>query len=259
MSDAALFAGKVALVTGGSRGIGRAVVLALASEGANVAFSYRKDTTAAREVVSAVEHLGRRALAQPSDAGRPEEVDDLAQKTREKLGPIDVAIANAGVSGPEGWEEVSAPAWRETLEVNLVGAYSLVRAVRPHVPASGGSIVLVSSIAGLVGAPRMLAYAASKAGMLSLTRSLALALAPRVRVNAVAAGWVRTPMTAALHDASGPREAIQRGIPRGRWGEPDDVAAAVVFLASDLARFITGETLVVDGGGSLHWKAGAQG
>ena len=259
MSDLAPFAGKVALVTGGSRGIGRAIVLALASEGADVVFSYRSDASAAREVASAVDHLGRRALAQRSEAGSPDETDMLVQSARGKLGPIDIAVANAGISGPDGWEGVTAPAWRETLEVNLVGAYSLVRAVRPHFPAAGGSIVLVSSIAGLVGAPRLLAYAASKAGVLSLTRSLALVLAPRVRVNAVAAGWVRTPMTAALHDASGPREAIRRGIPRGRWGEPDDVAAAVVFLASDMARFITGETLVVDGGGSLHWKAGTEG
>ena len=163
------------------------------------------------------------------------------------MGRIEIVVANAGISGPRGWEAVSAQAWREVFETDLVGMYFLVRAARPHLPASGGSVTFISSISGLVAAPDLLAYSVAKAGVLSLTRSLALALGPNVRVNAVAPGWVRTAMTAALHEAVGPREALRKGIPRGRWGEPDDVAAAVVFLASDMARFITGETLVVDG------------
>jgi 3-oxoacyl-[acyl-carrier protein] reductase len=197
-------------------------------------------------------------LAVPSDAGHPDETEDLVQKTRVQLGRIDIAVANAGIPGPDGWEAVSTQAWRETLETNLVGPYSLARAIRPHLPASGGSVIFISSIAGLIAAPNLLAYSTAKAGVLSLTRSLALALAPRVRVNAVAPGWVRTPMTAELHTHAATREALERTIPRGRWGEPDDVAAAVVFLASDMARFITGETLVVDGGGSLRWQAGSE-
>ncbi len=256
MNEVPPFAGKVALVTGGSRGIGRAIVLALAAEGADVGFSYRKETRAAKEVVTAVERLGRRAMALPSDASQPEETEDLVQKTRAQLGRIDIAVANAGIAGPEGWEAVSAKAWRETLDTNLVGPYSLARAARPHFPTSGGTVIFVASIDGLMAVPDGLPYAAAKAGVLSLTRSLALALAPRIRVNAVAPGWVRTPMTAGLHESAGPREAIRRAIPRGRWGEPDDVAAAVVFLASDMARFITGETLVLDGGGSLGYAAG---
>ena len=257
MSEVPRFAGKVALVTGGSRGIGRAIVLALAGEGADVAFSYRKDAKGAREVVSVVEHLGRRALAVASDAGQPDETEDLVQQARTQLGRLEIVVANAGVPGPQGWEAVSAPAWRETLDTNLVGAYSLARSVRPHLAASGGSVTFIASIAGLVADPESLAYSVAKAGLFSLTRSLALALAPKVRVNAVAPGWVRTAMTAPLHEAAGPREALRRGIPRGRWGEPEDVAAAVVFLASEMARFITGETLVIDGGGSLRWTAGS--
>jgi len=256
MTDAPPFSGKVAIVTGGSRGIGRAIVAALASEGADVAFSYRKTAKEAREVVAGVERLGRRAIAVASDAAQPDETEDFVQRARKELGRIDIVVANAGISGPTGWEAVSAQAWRETLETNLVGAYSLVRAVRPHFPATSGSVTLVASIGGLVASPEQLPYSVSKAGLLSLTRSLALALAPKVRVNAVAPGWVRTDMTASLHEAAGPREKIRRAIPRGRWGEPDDVAAAVVFLSSDMARFITGETLVVDGGGSLSWRAG---
>lgn len=258
MTEVPRFAGKVAVVTGGSRGIGRAIVIALAAEGADVAFSYRKEGRAAREVVKEVEHLGRRAIAVPSDAGHPDETEDFVQKARGELGRIDIAVPNAGIAGPAGWEAVSPQAWRETLETNLLGPYSLVHATRPHFPTTGGSVVFVASISGLVADPEFIAYSVAKAGVISLARSLALAMAPKVRVNAVAPGWVRTPMTASLHEASGPREAIRRTIPRGRWGEPDDVAAAVVFLASDMARFITGETLVVDGGGSLRWRAGSE-
>jgi 3-oxoacyl-[acyl-carrier protein] reductase len=256
MTDTPALQGQVAIVTGGSRGIGRATVLALAGEGADVAFSYRKETRAAREVVTAVERLGRRALAMPSDAAQPEETETFVQKTRGALGRISIVVANAGISGPSGWEAVSAKAWRETLDTDLVGPYSLVAAARPHL-APKASVVLVSSIAGLVPAPDLLAYAAAKAGILSMSRNLALALAPNVRVNAVAPGWVRTDMNADLHGAARSREAILRTIPRGRWGEPDDVAAAVVFLVSDMARFVTGETLVVDGGTSLRWRPGA--
>ncbi len=257
MNDSAPFSGKVAVVTGGSRGIGRATVLALAREGADVAFSYRKSAKDAREVVQAAERLGRRALAIPSDAAQPDETEDLVQRVRTELGPIDVVVANAGIPGPSGWEAVSPQSWRETLETNLVGAYSLVRAARPHFPVAGGSVTLVASISGLIAEPELLAYSVAKAGMISMTRSLALALAPKVRVNAVAPGWVRTAMTATLHEPAATREKFRRTIPRGRWGEPDDVAAAVLFLASDMARFVTGEILVVDGGGSLRWRAGA--
>jgi 3-oxoacyl-[acyl-carrier protein] reductase len=257
MRDTARFAGKVALVSGGSRGLGRAIALELASEGADVAFSYRKETKSAREVVTAIEHLGRRALAVPSNAADAAETEQFVQQARARLGRIDLVIANAGVSGPGGWEALSPAAWKTVLETNLVGAYELVRATRPLLAPTGASVVFVASIAGLLADPEYAAYAASKAALLSLTRSLALAMAPKVRVNAVAPGWVRTDMTAKLHESDEAREEIQRGIPRGRWGEPDDVAAAVVFLASDMARFVTGETLVVDGGGSLWWTAGA--
>jgi 3-oxoacyl-[acyl-carrier protein] reductase len=258
MTDAARFAGKAAVVTGGSRGLGRAIALALASEGADVAFSYRKETKAAREVVTSIEHVGRRAVAIPANAADPAETEQFVQQARTKLGRLDIVVANAGISGPDGWEAVSTAAWKTVLDTNLVGAYELVRAARPLLVPSDASVVFVASIAGLLADPESLPYAASKAAVLSLTRSLALALAPKVRVNAVAPGWVRTDMTSKLHEADRTRAAIQREIPRGRWGEPDDVAAAVVFLASDMARFVTGETLVVDGGGSLRWTAGAE-
>ena len=257
MNEPPLLAGRVALVSGGSRGIGRAIVVALAAEGAEVGFSYRKDAKSARETVDAVKRLGRRAVAVASDAAQPEQADALAEKVASQLGKIGVVVANAGIPGPSGWEAVASADWRETLETNLVGAYSLVRAARAHFSPSGGSVTVIASTSGLLAAPDLIAYSVAKAGLLGLARSLALALAPSVRVNAVAPGWVRTDMTAELHEAPRPSESIRAGIPRGRWGEPDDVAAAVVFLASDMARFITGETLVVDGGGSLRWTAGS--
>jgi 3-oxoacyl-[acyl-carrier protein] reductase len=258
MTDAPLLAGKVAVVSGGSRGIGRAIVLALASEGADVAFSYRKENRAAKEVAAAVERLGRRVLAVPSDASQFEETEEFVQHAKTSLGRIDVVVANAGIGGSQGWETLSPTVWREYLDTNLVGPYSLVSNARRFLPPTGGSVIFVSSIAALLPYPRNPAYAAAKAGLLSLTRTLAAAMAPSVRVNAVAPGWVRTDLTAPLHDNPRPREAIEKLIPRGRWGEPDDVAAAVVFLSSDGARFITGETLVVDGGTSIRWTAGVE-
>ncbi|MGB6443503.1 MAG: SDR family oxidoreductase, partial [Thermoplasmata archaeon] len=188
MIETASLAGKVAVVTGGSRGIGRAIALALAAEGADVAISYRKEVRAAREVVAAIERRGRRALALPCDAAQPQETEEFVQKARAGLGRIDIAVANAGISGPTGWEAVTLPSWRETLETDLVGPYSLVRTVRPHLADRGASVVFVSSIAGVLADPELLAYSVAKAGLLSLTRSLALALGPIVRVNAVAPG-----------------------------------------------------------------------
>jgi len=257
MTESARFAGKVAIVTGGSRGLGAATVRALAAEGADVAFSYRKETKAAREVVTSVEHFGRRALAIPSNVADASETESFVQQARAKLGRIDIVVANAGIGGPEGWEALTPAAWKSVLDTNLVGAYELFRAARPLLAPSGATVVFVASIGGMVALPEYLPYSASKAGVIAMTRSLALAVAPKVRVNAVAPGWVRTDMNAAEYGSETVREEIRSRIPRGRWGEPDDIAAAVVFLASDLARFVTGETLVVDGGGRHRWTAGS--
>jgi len=246
----------VALVTGASRGIGRAIAMTLAGAGWDIAFSYLKDNASARTVAEAIRGLGRRSCSYQSDAARSEEAERLVENARRDLGRIDVLVANAGIAGATGWEDLSLEEWRRGLETNLLGPYWIVRAAAAELKRRRGNVVLVASIAGLSAYPEELAYSAAKAGVLSLSRSLALALAPEVRVNAVAPGWVRTDMTADLYSHPKARRAIERGIPRGRWGEPEDVAHAVLFLASDGARFITGETLVVDGGDLNVWRMG---
>jgi 3-oxoacyl-[acyl-carrier protein] reductase len=258
MSDAPLLGGKVAVVTGGSRGLGRAIVKALAAEGADVAFSFRRESAAAREVARGVERVGRRALAFAADARSREETEKFVAAARSALGPVDLVVANAGVYQRSEWADIPTDVWRETLDTNLIGPYELVRAARPHLRDGAGAVVLIGSISGLVPFPENLPSAAAKSGILGLTRSLAVALAPKVRVNAVAPGWLRTDMTREAQESNPTHDRITREIPRGRWGEPDDVAAAVVFLASDGARFVTGETLVVDGGHSIRWTAGAE-
>ena len=256
MSERAGPTGAKVLVTGGSRGIGRAVVLAFARAGADVAFSYRHDSQAARSTALEVGTLGRRAYSRASDAADPKEAVRFVQEAAEELGGLDVVVPNAGIAPETGFEGVGSERWSELLSTLLVGPYATVDAARPYLRRARGSVVLVGSIAGLQAYPEELPYATAKAGLLSLARSLALAYAPEVRVNAVAPGWVRSDMTRTLYDAPRSRVAIERGTPLGRWGEPDDVAAAVLFLASEGARFITGETLVVDGGERLAWRVG---
>jgi 3-oxoacyl-[acyl-carrier protein] reductase len=249
---------KVVLITGGSRGIGRATALLFAREGYDVAFSFHRGTDPARATAHAIEACGRHAFYRPIDAARADETAAFVTDARDELGRIDAVVANAGITGSLGWEGVSPEEWRSIFATNLEGQYFAVRAAAPDLKRTRGAAILVASIAGLTAQPEEVAYAAAKAGTISLARSLALALAPEVRVNAIAPGWVRTDMTAGLYDEPQARAAIVRGIPRGRWGEPEDVAAAALFLASDGARFVTGETLVVDGGNSLSWRIGRQ-
>ena len=247
---------RVVLVTGASRGIGRAVALAFAREGSDIAFSYRRESAAARATAAELERLGARVYHRACDAGDPEDSRRFVEESVAKLGGLDVVVPNAGVAPDTGFEHVAPQVWTELLSVLLVGPYATVDAAAPHLRASRGSVVLVASIAGLAAYPDELPYAAAKAAVLSLARSLALALAPSVRVNALAPGWVRTDMTQELYASPRGRSAVERATPRGRWGEPEDVAAAAVFLASDGARFITGETLPVDGGESHAWRVG---
>ncbi len=244
--------GKVALVSGGSRGIGRATALLLARAGAAVGVGYARDRDAADSVVAAIAQAGGRAAALAADLARWSEAERLARGCEAALGPIDLLVVNHGIWKPAPIEHMSEREWMETADVNLTGAVALCRAVAPSMKARRtGRIVLVSSTAGQRGEAGHAHYAATKGALISLTKSLAVELAgDGVLVNCVAPGWVDTDMTRdALAGAGG--DAIRRAIPLGRPARPDEIAGAVLFLASDLAGFVCGEVLNVNGGAVL--------
>lgn len=243
---------RTALVTGGSRGIGRATAELLAEAGAKVAVNYRTDDRRAEEFVRQVRSAGGEALALAGDLSRPDEARQLVRDVVAAWGRLDVVVNNAGI-----WEEDRAGAgdldtWDRTFAVNVRGAFALTDAAIAPIEREKGSIVFVSSTAAQRGEARHSAYAASKGALISYTKSLAAELGPRgIRVNCVAPGWVDTDMVApALGDPIG-RAEIERSIPLGRVGRPEDVAAAILFLVSDLARHVQGEVLNVNGGSVL--------
>lgn len=243
---------RTALVTGGSRGIGRATAELLAEAGAKVAVNYRSDDRGAEDFVRQVRSAGGEALALAGDVSRPEEARQLVRDVVAAWGRLDVVINNAGI-----WEEDRAGAgdldtWDRTFALNVRGAFVLTDAAIPSLEKEKGSIVFVSSTAGQRGEARHSAYAASKGALISYTKSLAAELGPRgIRVNCVAPGWVETGMTAGALADRGARAEIERSIPLGRVGQPGDVAAAILFLVSDLARHVQGEVLNVNGGSVL--------
>lgn len=245
----------VALVTGGSRGIGRGLVRAFAQEGWDVAFSYRENVDAARSVASEVEARGRRVAFQASDAAEPAEGSRFVAFAIERLGRVDAVVTNAGISGWVPWEQLTPEDWTRLFRVHVLGPYETIRAAAPELRRRRGSATVISSLSALTAFPENLHYAAVKAAANSLVLSLALALAPEVRVNSVAPGYVRTDMNRGIYDDPQIRRRIESRIPRGRWGRPEDVAAAVLFLASAGARFITGQTVVLDGGNRLSLRA----
>lgn len=240
--------GKAALVTGGSRGIGRAIVLRLAGQGADVAFSYKGNQAAAKATAAEVEALGRRALAVQADAREMDSADALVKAVLEAFGKVDILVNNAGLTRDELIMRMSADAWREVLETNLFGAFYALKAVtRPMLKARSGRIINITSVSGQAGQMGQANYSAAKAGLIGLTKAAARELASRgITVNAVAPGFVLTELTA---DLPGPLKAqINERTPLGRFGTPEEVANAVAFLASDEAAYITGHVLAVDGG-----------
>lgn len=243
--------GHGVVVSGGSRGIGRAVALAAARRGADVVLQYRTHEVSARGVVEEVRKLGRRAWAVPGDAAHRTDAQHFVRRAEESLGSIHLVVACAGVDGSGPIEATTELSWRRTVETDLYGPFALLQAAAPALRNTGGAAVVVTGVAGPSTGPDSVDVAAASAGTVAMVRSLALALAPAVRVNAVATRHVVTDLTSSWHTDPATREVVRLRIPMGRWGAPEDVANAVVFLGSDDARFLTGETVVVDGGRSL--------
>jgi 3-oxoacyl-[acyl-carrier protein] reductase len=242
--------GKVAIVTGAGKagkGIGQACAMALAGAGARVVVASRTEASA-RSVADEILAAGAEALALGVDVSAADQVDALVAATLERFGCVDILVNNAGITRDGLILRMTEDAWDSVLDTNLKGAWLCTKAVaRPMMKQRSGAIVNMTSIMGIAGNAGQANYAASKAGLIGLTKSAARELAPRgIRVNAVAPGWIETAMTAELGDDF--KEQMLPRIPLARLGEPEDVANAVLFLCSNAAAYITGQTLTVDGG-----------
>jgi 3-oxoacyl-[acyl-carrier protein] reductase len=238
----------VALVTGASRGIGAAIAVALARDGFDVAVGYGSDVAGAERTVAAVSAHGRAGVALKADVSDEVEAGALVDAAEAQLGPLDAVVLNAGITRDGLFLRMSADDWRAVIDTNLSGAFYVSRAaVRGMMRRRSGSIVAVSSVVGLIGNPGQANYAAAKAGMIGMVKSLAKEVGARgIRVNAVAPGYIATDMTAGLSDEQ--RTQVQAGTPLGRLGTPEDVSGVVAFLCSADAAFITGSVIRVDGG-----------
>jgi 3-oxoacyl-[acyl-carrier protein] reductase len=238
--------GKVALVTGASRGIGRAIAESLAAAGATTVVNYARSAEAAAAVVDAIQAAGGRAWAHGADVAEEEQVEAMVKAVLEREGRLDVLVNNAGITRDGLLMRMKTADWRSVIDLNLTGVFLCTRAVsRAMLKARSGRIVNITSVVGLMGNPGQANYSAAKAGVIGLTRSTAAEFASRgITVNAVAPGFIATEMTRDLDT-----EKILAAIPLGRLGEPADVAGVVRFLAADpAAAYITGQVIAVDGG-----------
>ncbi len=240
--------GKIAVVTGGSRGIGRAVCLALAARGARVAVNYVSRPDAADETVAAIAAAGGAAFTVQFDIGNAAQVEDAFKKILADCGRVDILVNNAGITRDNLLLKLKESDWDQVMDTNLKGAFNCIKAVyRPMMKQRAGRIINITSVIGFAGNAGQANYAAAKAGLMGLTKSAAKELASRgVTVNAVAPGYIVTDMTGELSDEL--KTKILAEIPMGLLGEPDDVAGAVAYLASDEARYVTGQVLHVNGG-----------
>jgi 3-oxoacyl-[acyl-carrier protein] reductase len=240
--------GKVALVTGGSRGIGRAIAISLAEAGANVVVNYAGNEAAAAEVAAHIESLGRKALIIKANVGNSAEVDAMVKQTLEAFGQLDILVNNAGITRDNLIMRMKDDEFDEVINTNLKGVFNCVRSVtRTMMKQRSGRIINISSVVGTMGNPGQANYVAAKAGVIGLTKSAARELASRgITVNAIAPGFITTDMTDKLSDEMKAQLLLQ--IPLARFGQPDDIAKTVLFLASNEASYMTGQTLHIDGG-----------
>lgn len=239
---------KAALVTGGSRGIGRAIALRLAEYGANVAITYARSADAANEVMKEIEDMGRQAKALQADAVKFDKAETVIQEIVDDWGQLDILVNNAGITRDNLILRMNEEQWDEVIETNLKSVFNYSKAAaKPMMRNRGGSIINISSVVGLTGNAGQSNYAASKAGIIGFTKSYARELASRnIRANVIAPGYITTEMTGSLDEKL--LEGIKAETPLGRAGEAEEVADAVLFLASDLSSYVTGEVLRVDGG-----------
>jgi len=239
---------KVSLVSGSSRGIGRAIALMLAEAGSDIVVNYASNSEAAEEVVGRIRHLGRRAMAIKADVSNRGQVDAMVGAAQEKFGPVHVLVNNAGITRDRSFLKLSPEQWREVLVTHLDGAFNLTGRLLPGmIEAKWGRIINITSIVGQIGNFGQSNYAVAKGGLMAFTKTLAREVATKgVTVNAVSPGYIQTDMTAAVPESV--LETVKSLTPMGRLGTPDEVAIAVRFLADPRASFITGTIINVNGG-----------
>ena len=242
--------GKVAIVTGGSKGIGREIALAFAEAGADVVVCSRALDGQLEAVAEEIKKLGRRSLAIPTDITQKASIDNMVQRTADEFGAIDILVNNAGLLVVTPFLEHSEETWDQVIDTNLKGYFLCSQAVaKKMIDRKKGNIINMSSIRGLRAGRDRVAYCVSKAGVIMMTQVMALELAQyHIRVNAIAPGWIKTQLNEHLWRDPGNRKKIEATVPLGHLAEPDSIAGAALFLASDVSSYITGHTLAVDGG-----------